>query len=97
MNDQLRRTINPPASESYGTENLPSIAHRPSIVARSASCGVRHMTAQKRETGRNYIGLLHEETEEQRAADILAATKHPIMDHIFGLMAAMFSRRGEAR
>jgi hypothetical protein len=55
------------------------------------------MTAQKRETGRNYIGLLHEETEEQRAADILAATKHPIMDHIFGLMAAMFSRRARPR
>jgi hypothetical protein len=60
------------------------------------------MTAQKRETGngkreRSYIGLLHEETEEQRAADILAATKHRIIDHIFGLMPAMFSRRGEAR
>ena len=55
------------------------------------------MTAQKRETGRNYIGLLHEETEEQRVDDILPATKHGIMDHIFGLMPAMFSRRGEAR
>ena len=55
------------------------------------------MTAQKRETGRNYIGLLHEETEEQRVDDILPATKHRIMDHIFGLMPAMFSRRGEAR
>ena len=28
------------------------------------------MTAQKRETGRNYIGLLREETEEQRVADM---------------------------
>ena len=55
------------------------------------------MTAQKRETGRNYIGLLHEETEEQRVADISAAAKHRIMDHIIGLMAAMFSRRSEAR
>ena len=55
------------------------------------------MTAQKRETGRNYIGLLHEETEEQRVADISAAAKHRIMDHILGLMAAMFSRRSEAR
>ena len=55
------------------------------------------MTAQKRETGRNYIGLLHEEAEEQRIADISAAAKPRIMDHIFGLMAAMFSRRGEAR
>jgi len=54
------------------------------------------MTAQKRETGRNYIGLLHEEADEQRIADMSAA-KHRIVDHIFGLMAAMFSRRGEAR
>ena len=55
------------------------------------------MTARKRETGRNYIGLLREETEEPRVADISAAAKHRIMDHIFGLMAAMFSRRSEAR
>jgi len=72
------------------------MADRPSIVARSESCGVRHLTAQKRETGRNYIGLLHEETEEQHIADISAAAKHRIMDHIIGLMAAMFSRRSEA-
>jgi hypothetical protein len=58
---------------------------------------MRHMTARKRETGRNYIGLLREETEEPRVADISAAAKHRIMDHIFGLMAAMFSRRSEAR
>jgi hypothetical protein len=55
------------------------------------------MTAQKRETGRNYIGLLHEEAEEQRIADVSAAAEHRIMNHIFGLMAAMFSRRGESR
>ena len=55
------------------------------------------MTAQKREAGRNYIGLLHEETEEQRVAEISAAAKHNIVDHIIGLMAAMFSRRSEAR
>ena len=51
------------------------------------------MTAQKRETGRNYIGLLHEEAEEQRFADISAAAKH----RIIGLMAAMISRRSEAK
>ena len=55
------------------------------------------MTAQKREAGRNYIGLLQEETEEQRVAGISAAAKHNIVDHIIGLMAAMFSRRSEAR
>jgi hypothetical protein len=55
------------------------------------------MTAQKRETGRNYIGLLHEETEEQRVADMSVAAEQRILNHIFGLMAAMFRRRGEAR
>jgi hypothetical protein len=55
------------------------------------------MTAQKRETGKNYIGLLHEETGEQRVADISAAAKDPIMDHIPGLVATMFRRRGVAR
>jgi len=55
------------------------------------------MTAQKRETERNYIGLLHEETEEQRIADISAAGKHRITEHIRSLMAAIFGRRGEAR
>jgi hypothetical protein len=54
------------------------------------------MTAQKRETGGNYIGLLHEETEGQSAADISAAAKHRIVDHILGLMAAMVKRRSEA-
>ena len=55
------------------------------------------MTAQKRETGKNYIGLLHEETGEQRAADLAAATNYPVLDYILGLVAAMFRRRGEAR
>ena len=55
------------------------------------------MTAQKREAGKNYIGLLHEETGDRRAADMAAAAKYPILDHILGLVAAMFSRRGEAR
>jgi hypothetical protein len=54
------------------------------------------MTAQKRETGRNYIGPLYEKAEEQRVAD-LSAAKRRIMDHILGLMAAMFRRRSEAR
>src|SRR5688572_8551463 len=45
MNDRLSRTKNPRAPESYGTENLPSNARRPSIVARSASCGVRPQNA----------------------------------------------------
>ncbi len=53
------------------------------------------MTAQKRETGRNYSGLLHE-TGEQHVADMSAAAKHRIVDHILGLMATMVKRRSEA-
>ncbi|MCK1641743.1 hypothetical protein IVA95_30415 [Bradyrhizobium sp. 157] len=55
------------------------------------------MIAQKREAGRNYIGLLHDETEEQRVADISAAANYPILEQILDLIAAMFSRRSEAR
>ncbi|WP_213285208.1 hypothetical protein [Bradyrhizobium sp. sGM-13] len=55
------------------------------------------MIAQKREAGRNYIGLVHDETEEQRVADISAATNYLILDQVLELIAAMFSRRGEAR
>jgi hypothetical protein len=54
------------------------------------------MTAQKREAGKNYIGLLHEETGERRATEMAAATNYPVLD-ILGLVAAMFRRRGEAR
>ena len=54
------------------------------------------MTAQKRETGRNYIGLLHEETGEQHVAYMSAAAKHRIVDQIVGPMAAMVKRRSEA-
>ncbi|WOH48689.1 hypothetical protein [Bradyrhizobium sp. sBnM-33] len=55
------------------------------------------MIAQKREPGRNYIGLLHDETEEQRVADISTAANYPILDQILDLIAAMFSRRSGAR
>ena len=33
----------------------------------------------------------------QHVADISATAKHYIVDHIIGLMTAMFSRRSEAR
>ncbi|MEH2628252.1 hypothetical protein V1292_006307 [Bradyrhizobium sp. AZCC 1719] len=54
------------------------------------------MIAQKREAGRNYIGLLHDETEERRVADISAAANYAIVDLVLELIAAMFSRRSEA-
>jgi hypothetical protein len=56
-----------------------------------------HMSAQKREAGKNYIGLLSDEIEERRAAEGQAATDRRMKDYVIGLMAAVFRRRSEAR
>jgi hypothetical protein len=55
------------------------------------------MPTQKRETGKNYIGLLREEVEEPRAAEAPYGAKRRVRAYVLGLMAAMFSRRDEAR
>ena len=55
------------------------------------------MPTQKRETGKNYIGLLSEEIEEPRAAEAQYAAERRVRAYVLGLMAAMFSRRNEAR
>jgi hypothetical protein len=55
------------------------------------------MPMQRRETGKNYIGLLSDETEEPRASEVRPATGRRMSAYVLGLMAAMFSRRGEAR
>ena len=54
------------------------------------------MATQRRETGKNYIGLLSDETEELRAVDAKAATAHSVKHYVLGLTAAMFNRRSEA-
>lgn len=54
------------------------------------------MAAQKHESGKNYIGLLHEETEEPCVAERSPAAVYPILDHILDLLAAMFNRRSKA-
>ncbi|WP_157088115.1 hypothetical protein [Bradyrhizobium jicamae] len=55
------------------------------------------MAAQKRETGKNYIGLLHEETEERRVAELSPEATYTVLDQLLSLVAAMFNRRSEAR
>lgn len=55
------------------------------------------MPTQKRETGKNYIGLLREEVEEPRAAETPLAAERRVKTYVLGLMAAMFRRRNEAR
>ena len=53
------------------------------------------MTAKKRETGRNYIGLPHEETGASLSPTYRRPRSTVIIDHILGLMAAMVKRRSE--
>ena len=55
------------------------------------------MAPQKREATRNYIGLLSDDVEELHTADMRSAATHRMKDYVLGLMAAMFSRRSEAR
>jgi len=50
------------------------------------------MPTQKRETG-NYIGLLSDAIEAQRAAEVQSAADRPMKEYFLGLMAAMFNRR----
>ena len=56
------------------------------------------MPTQKRETGKNYIGLLSDEIEEQRAIEAQSAADRRVKEYFVGLVAAMFNRRrSEAR
>ena len=55
------------------------------------------MPTQKRETGKNYIGLLSEEVEEPHAAEAPYAARRRVRAYVLGLVAAMFRRRDEAR
>jgi hypothetical protein len=50
------------------------------------------MSAQKRETKKNFIALLSEATEEQRAADRPAKPSPPVRRGLLGLLAAALHR-----
>ena len=54
------------------------------------------MTAQKRETGKNYIGLLSDELEAPHTA-LPAAGDRPIKNYLLGLMANWLNRRHTTR
>jgi hypothetical protein len=55
------------------------------------------MTTQKREAGKNYIGLLSDELEGPYTAASPADGDRPIRNYVLGLMANLLSRRGKAR
>jgi hypothetical protein len=51
------------------------------------------MPTQKRETGKNYIGILTDEIEEQRAAEVQSATDRRMKEYFVDMVAAMLNRR----
>ncbi|MBR1122013.1 hypothetical protein JQ628_10855 [Bradyrhizobium lablabi] len=55
------------------------------------------MPAQKRETKRNYIGLLSDEAEQQFSAKTQPQGGPPMKDYLRVLLAAMLGLRRELR
>lgn len=54
------------------------------------------MSAQKREPGKNYIGLMDDD-EDQRAVEPAAPSGRRMQNYFLGLVAAVFNRRSDAR
>lgn len=55
------------------------------------------MAAQKREAGKNYIGLLSDERDAPHAAALPVDADRPIRNYVLGLMANLFGRRSQPR
>jgi hypothetical protein len=70
------------------------------ILAKSASVLPRskHMPQETRETRKNYIGILCEETDEPRmVGELRTANDRQMGRYLRSLVAAVFNRRIEAR
>jgi len=55
------------------------------------------MSTQKREPGKNYIGLLFDRDEAQRAVEPTALAGLRMRDYFASLVAAMFGHHSDAR
>jgi hypothetical protein len=55
------------------------------------------MPAQKRELRKNYIGIVSDKTEEQRAVEPQAKSDRLLKDYLRGLLAAALNRDDDAR
>ena len=55
------------------------------------------MAAQKREPGKNCIGLLSDDSEEPHSLYVPSAAGRGVRKYVFGLMAAIFDHGGDAR
>ena len=97
MNDLLSRS-----PDCTGIPTVPKIYSEFRGARHGAKIGVfrseRTCPREKRETGKNYIGLLSDEIEEQRTIEVQSATDRRVKEYFVGLVAAMFNRRrSEAR
>ena len=54
------------------------------------------MPAQQRELKKNFIAILSDRAEEQRAANLPARSGRRMKDYLLGLMAAMLNRDVDA-
>jgi hypothetical protein len=55
------------------------------------------MSAQERESKRNFIAILSDNTEEQRAVESLAKSDRPVSRTLLHLMAAVLNRGVDVR
>jgi hypothetical protein len=55
------------------------------------------MSAQQQESKKNYIGVVSDKTDEQRALDLLPKPDRPAREYLLGLMAAVLHRAIDAR
>jgi hypothetical protein len=55
------------------------------------------MSVQERELRKNFIAILSDKTEEQRAIASLAKYDRPVKDYVLSLMAAVLNRHRETR
>jgi hypothetical protein len=98
MNDRLRRSCGFPAfrpvfiRDRKFTFDCPSPPHG----RRIGITGVSAMSTQKREPGKNYIGLMVDD-DEPRAVEPTAPSDRGMQRYLLGLVAAVFNRRNGAR
>lgn len=55
------------------------------------------MSAQEGRSKRNFIAIVSDKSEEQRAVAALPNYDRRVRDYILGLMAAVLKRRGDAK
>jgi len=56
-----------------------------------------NMPAQQQELKKNYIGIVSDKTEEQRAVELLPKPDRPAKQYLLSLMASVLHRDVEAR